>query len=122
MIIDLDTLFPQRLSLTDLVSYSTDHFASIESKIFASLPADVECGDVVNASGALYTSGADAFVVVSDFVSAGSNKAVNVLRSPARGSLVCIKSDNLTAADGAHDAAVAALAAQGFQMREFFTS
>ncbi|WP_373632457.1 hypothetical protein [Klebsiella variicola] len=122
MIIDLDTLFPQRLSLTDLVSYSTDHFASIESKIFASLPADVECGDVVNASGALYTSGADAFVVVSDFVTAGSNKAVNVLRSPARGSLVCIKSDNLTAADGAHDAAVAALAAQGFQMREFFTS
>lgn len=47
MIIDLDTLFPQRLSLTDLVSYSTDHFASIESKIFASLPADVECGDVI---------------------------------------------------------------------------
>lgn len=122
MIIDLDTLFPQRLSLTDLVSYSTDHFASIESKIFASLPADVECGDVVNASGTLYTSGADAFVVVSEFVTAGSNKAVNVLRSPARGSLVCIKSDNLTAADGAHDAAVAALAAQGFQMREFFTS
>ncbi|MEB1070701.1 hypothetical protein VC894_07650 [Citrobacter freundii] len=122
MIIDLDTLFPQRLSLTDLVSYSTDHFASIESKIFASLPADVECGDVVDATGALYTSGADAFVVVSEFVTAGSNKAVNVLRSPARGSLVCIKSDNLTAADGAYDAAVAALAAQGFQMREFFTS
>ncbi|MDV0513103.1 hypothetical protein [Citrobacter portucalensis] len=122
MIIDLDTLFPQRLSLTDLVSYSTDHFASIESKIFASLPADVECGDVVDATGALYTSGADAFVVVSEFVTAGSNKAVNVLRSPAGGSLVCIKSDNLTAADGAHDAAVAALAAQGFQMREFFTS
>ncbi|HEE0040754.1 TPA: hypothetical protein R8G25_004361 [Citrobacter freundii] len=122
MIIDLDTLFPQRLSLTDLVSYSTDHFASIESKIFASLPADVECGDVVDATGALYTSGADAFVVVSEFVTAGSNKAVNVLSSPARGSLVCIKSDNLTAADGAHDAAVAALAAQGFQMREFFTS
>ncbi|ELB7893680.1 hypothetical protein RH801_000189 [Citrobacter freundii] len=122
MIIDLDTLFPQRLSLTDLVSYSTDHFASIESKIFASLPADVECGDVVDATGALYTSGADAFVVVSEFVTAGSNKVVNVLRSPARGSLVCIKSDNLTAADGAHDAAVAALAAQGFQMREFFTS
>ncbi|MFV0262697.1 MAG: hypothetical protein ACK5JN_09710 [Kluyvera sp.] len=122
MIIDLDTLFPQRLSLTDLVSYSTDHFASIESKIFASLPADVECGDVIGVDGALYTSGADAFVVVSDFVSAGSNKAVNVLRSPARGSLVCIKSDNLTTADGAHDAAVAALAAQGFQMREFFTS
>ncbi|MDM3084798.1 hypothetical protein [Citrobacter sp. Cf141] len=122
MIIDLDTLFPQRLSLTDLVSYSTDHFASIESKIFASLPADVECGDVVDATGAIYTSGADAFVVVSEFVTAGSNKAVNVLRSPARGSLVCIKSDNLTAADGAHDAAVAALAAQGFQMREFFTS
>lgn len=122
MIIDLDTLFPQRLSLTDLVSYSTDHFASIESKIFASLPADVECGDVVDATGALYTSGADAFVVVSEFVTAGSNKAVNVLRSPARGSLVCIKSDNLTAADGAHDAAVATLAAQGFQMREFFTS
>lgn len=122
MIIELDTLFPQRKSLTDLVSYSTDHFASVESKIFASLPADVECGDVLDSTGALYASGADAFVVVSDFVSAGSNKAVNVLRSPARGSLVCIKSDNLTAADGAHDAAVAALAAQGFQMREFFTS
>jgi len=122
MVIDLDTLFPQRLSPTDIVSYATDTFASVESKTFASLPADVECGDVVNASGALYTSGADAFVVVSEFITAGTNKAVNVLRSPARGSLVCIKSDNLTAADGAHDAAVAALAAQGFQMREFFTS
>ena len=64
MIIDLDTLFPQRLSPTDIVSYATDTFASVESKIFTSLPADVECGDVVNASGALYTSGADAFVVV----------------------------------------------------------
>lgn len=122
MIIELDTLFPQRKSLTDLVSYSTDHFASVESKVFASLPTDVECGDVITSSGALYQSGADAFIVVSEYVTAGSNKAVNVLRSPARGSLVCIKSDNLKAADGAHAAAVAALAAQGFQMREFFTS
>lgn len=122
MIIELDTLFPQRLSLTDIVSYATDTFASVESKTFASLPADVECGDVLDGTGALYTSGADAFVVVSELITAGINKAVNVLRSPARGSLVCIKSDNLTAADGAHDAAVAALAAQGFQVREFFTS
>ncbi len=33
MIIDLDTLFPQRLSPTDIVSYATDTFASVESKI-----------------------------------------------------------------------------------------
>jgi hypothetical protein len=35
---------------------------------FLPLPADVECGDVVDATGALYTSGADAFVVMSEFV------------------------------------------------------
>ncbi|HID4131311.1 TPA: hypothetical protein ACXE8V_001623 [Pluralibacter gergoviae] len=122
MIIDYDVLFPTRKSLTDIVSYATDTFGAVESRVFSSLAADVECGDVITSAGALYTSGDDALIVVSDFVSAGSNKAVNVLRSPARGSLVCIKSDNLTAADGAHDAAVAALAAQGFQMREFFTS
>ena len=120
MIIDLDTLFPQRLSLTDLVSYSTDHFASIESKIFASLPADVECGDVIGADGALYTSGADAFVVVSDFVSAGDGKTVNVLRAPNVGSFVALKADNLTAAN--HAAAITTLESKGFVCRPFFTS
>ncbi|WP_455425626.1 hypothetical protein [Dryocola sp. LX212] len=120
MILEITELFPVRKSFTDVVSYATDTFAAVEAKVFASLPADVECGDVLDSTGALYASGADAFVVVSDFVTAGTNKPVNVLRSPARGSLVCIKSDNLNAAD--HDAAVAALAAQGFQMREFLTS
>ncbi|GAB8270885.1 hypothetical protein OkiPb00408_35130 [Escherichia coli] len=46
MIIDLDTLFPVRKTFTDIVSYCTDPFASVESKVFASLPADVECGDL----------------------------------------------------------------------------
>ena len=41
MIIDLDTLFPSRKTFTDLVAYCTDPFASVESKVFASLPADV---------------------------------------------------------------------------------
>lgn len=49
MIIDLDTLFPVRKTFTDIVSYCTDPFASVESKVFASLPADVECGDLITA-------------------------------------------------------------------------
>ena len=120
MIIDLDTLFPQRKSLTDVISYSTDNFAAIDSKVFASLPADVQCGDVLDSTGALYTSGDDAFVVVSQLVTAGSNKAVNVLRAPNVGSYVALKSDNLNAAN--HAAAISALQAQGFATREFFTS
>lgn len=120
MIIDLDTLFPQRKSLTDIVSYASDAFAAVDSKVFASLPADVQCGDVINASGALYTSGNVAYVVVSDFVKAGSNKPVNVLRAPNVGSYVALKSDNLNAAN--HTAAISALQAQGFATREFFTS
>ncbi|MDF4109510.1 hypothetical protein [Escherichia coli] len=47
MIIDLDALFPSRKTFTDLVAYCTDPFASVESKVFASLPADVECGDLI---------------------------------------------------------------------------
>ncbi len=57
MIIDLDTLFPVRKTFTDIVSYCTDPFASVESKVFASLPADVECGDLITSTGAKYESG-----------------------------------------------------------------
>ncbi|MDV5238151.1 hypothetical protein [Leclercia adecarboxylata] len=120
MIIDLDTLFPQRKSLTSIVSYTSDAFAAVDSKVFASLPADVQCGDVIGADGALYASGTDAFVVVSEFITAGTNKAVNVLRAPNVGSYVALKSDNLHAAN--HAAAISALQAQGFATREFFTS
>jgi hypothetical protein len=42
--INLTDLFPYRKSLTDIVSYATDSFAAVDSKVFASLPADVECG------------------------------------------------------------------------------
>lgn len=82
MIITLSDVFPVRKSYTDIVSAATDNFAAIDSKVFASLPADVQCGDVLDSTGALYTSGNDAFVVVSEFVTAGSNKPVNVLRAP----------------------------------------
>jgi len=119
MIIDLDTLFPQRKSLTSIVSYASDAFAAVDSKVFASLPADVQCGDVLDITGALYTSGNVAYVVVSDFVQAGSNKPGNVLRAPNVGSYVALKSDNLNAAN--HAAAISALQAQGFATREFFT-
>ena len=54
MIIDLDTLFPVRKTFTDIVSYCTDPFASVESKVFASLSADVECGDLITSTGAKY--------------------------------------------------------------------
>ena len=65
MIITLSDVFPVRKSYTDLVSAATDNFAAVDSKVFASLPADVQCGDVIDASGALYTSGNVAYVVVS---------------------------------------------------------
>ncbi len=33
MIIDLDALFPVRKTFTDIVSYCTDPFASVENKV-----------------------------------------------------------------------------------------
>ncbi|HAX1763327.1 TPA: hypothetical protein JXS72_004946, partial [Escherichia coli] len=109
MIIDLDTLFPGRKTFTDIVSYCTDPFASVENKVFASLPADVECGDLITSTGAKYESGDDIYVVMSEFVTADSNKTVNVLRANA--GLVCIKADALNAEGAVKEAAIAALAA-----------
>ncbi|WP_423304000.1 hypothetical protein [Escherichia coli] len=119
MIIDLDALFPVRKTFIDLVSYCTDPFASVESKVFASLPADVECGDLITSTGAKYESGDDIYVVMSEFVTADSNKTVNVLRANA--GLVCIKADALNAEGAVKEAAIAALAAQGFQLEGFNT-
>ncbi|EJA4703140.1 hypothetical protein MVR19_004224 [Escherichia coli] len=119
MIIDLDTLFPSRKTFTDLVSYCTDPFASVENKVFASLPADVECGDLITSTGAKYESGDDIYVVMSEFVTAGENKPVDVLRSNA--GLVCIKADALNAEGAVKEAAIAALAAKGFQLEGFNT-
>ncbi|HID4303634.1 TPA: hypothetical protein ACXE5U_003092 [Klebsiella pneumoniae] len=118
--INLTDLFPYRKSFTDIVSFATDSFAAVDSKVFASLPADVECGDAITSTGAAYTSGDDILIVVSDFVSAGSNKAVNVLRAPNVGSYVGLKIDNINVAD--KTAAVAALEAKGFVCRVFYTS
>ena len=112
MIVDLTELFPIRKSFTDVLSYATDSFAVVEGRVF-DLPADIECGDVIGADGALYTSGDDAFVVVSDFVSA-------VLRAPNVGSFVALKADNLHAAN--HAAAITTLESKGFVCRPFFTS
>ncbi|HCP9934005.1 TPA: hypothetical protein OGN32_003376 [Escherichia coli] len=119
MIIDLDALFPVRKTFIDLVNYCTDPFASVESKVFASLPADVECGDLITSTGAKYESGDDIYVVMSEFVTADSNKTVNVLRANA--GLVCIKADALNAEGAVKEAAIAALAAKGFQLEGFNT-
>lgn len=119
MIIDLDALFPVRKTFIDLVSYCTDPFASVENKVFASLPADVECGDLITSTGAKYESGDDIYVVMSEFVTADSNKTVNVLRANA--GLVCIKADALNAEGAVKEAAIAALAAKGFQLEGFNT-
>lgn len=118
MIIDLDTLFPgrNRKTFTDIESYCTDPFASVESKVFASLPADVECGDLITSTGAKYESGDDIYVVMSEFVTAGENKPVDVLRSNA--GLVCIKADALNAVS---EAAKTALIKKGFQLEGFNT-
>lgn len=115
--IALHELFPYRKSITELVSYATDSFASVESKVFATLPADVQCGDVLDDTGALYTSGDAAYVVTSEHVSAGANKAVNVLVAPTRGSFVALKASNLHSNDNA--AAVAALEKLGFSTSVF---
>ncbi|ELT3574341.1 hypothetical protein WK583_003058 [Escherichia coli] len=116
MIIDLDTLFPVRKTFTDIVSYCTDPFASVENKVFASLPADVECGDLITSTGAKYVSGDDIYVVMSEFVTAGENKPVDVLRSNA--GLVCIKADALNAVS---ETAKTALIKKGFQLEGFNT-
>ena len=116
MIIDLDTLFPSRKTFTDLGAYCTDPFASVENKVFASLPADVECGDLITSTGAKYESGDDIYVVMSEFVTAGENKPVDVLRSNA--GLVCIKADALNAVS---EAAKTALIKKGFQLEGFNT-
>ncbi|MFU0880160.1 hypothetical protein ACM26M_02800 [Kluyvera cryocrescens] len=117
--ISLNELFPHFKSYTDIVSYATDNFASTDNVVFTTLPADVQCGDVIDATGALYTSGDVALIVASRFVEAGANKPVNVLRAPNKGSFVAVKGDNLNATD--HAAAVDALEAQGFQVNAFHT-
>lgn len=122
-ILKLSDVFPHRKSITDVVSYATDPYAAVESKKFAVLAQDVTCGDLIDSSGAKYVSGADVLVVVSDFVTADSNKTVNVLRANA--GLVCIKADALNAEGAVKEAAIAALAAKGFQLEGFhsvFTS
>ncbi|EJI1714317.1 hypothetical protein NC882_004282 [Escherichia coli] len=122
-ILKLSDVFPHRKSITDVVSYATDPYAAVESKKFAALAQDVTCGDLIDSSGAKYVSGADVLVVVSDFVTADSNKTVNVLRANA--GLVCIKADALNAGGAVKEAAIAALAAKGFQLEGFhsvFTS
>ena len=111
-IINMSDLFPVRKSFTDIVSYATDEFGCVQS-FTVDLAVDVECGDLITSDGAEYVSGGDVLVVVSDAVSAGDAKTVNVLRSNA--GLVCIKSDAL------NEAAIAALAAKGFQMAGFNT-
>ena len=122
-ILKLSDVFPHRKSITDVVSYATDPYAAKEKKKFAALAQDVTCGDLIDSSGAKYVSGADVLVVVSDFVTADSNKTVNVLRANA--GLVCIKADALNAEGAVKEAAIAALAAKGFQLEGFhsvFTS
>ena len=52
--INLTDLFPYRKSLTDIISFATDSFAAVDSKTFASLPADVECGDAITSTGAAW--------------------------------------------------------------------
>ena len=116
-ILKLSDVFPHRKSITDVVSYATDPYAAVESKKFAALAQDVTCGDLIDSSGA------KVLVVVSDFVTADSNKTVNVLRANA--GLVCIKADALNAEGAVKEAAIAALAAKGFQLEGFhsvFTS
>ena len=61
----------------------------------------------------------DIYVVMSEFVTADSNKTVNVLRANA--GLVCIKADALNAEGAVKEAAIAALAAKGFQLEGFNT-
>ncbi|MCF1512808.1 hypothetical protein, partial [Escherichia coli] len=64
--------------------------------------------------------GDDIYVVMSEFVTAGENKPVDVLRSNA--GLVCIKADALNAVS---EAAKTALIKKGFQLEGFhsvFTS
>ncbi|EIY5130418.1 MULTISPECIES: hypothetical protein [Klebsiella] len=118
--INLSQLFDHNKGFTDVVSYATDPFACVMNMQFDTLAADVHAGDVLGADGSLYTSGDDAYIVVADYVPAGSARCVNVLRSPAMGSWVQVKKGNLNAGDV--DAAVVALVKQGFRFQEFQTS
>ncbi|ENE4802827.1 hypothetical protein ABNJ21_002410 [Klebsiella michiganensis] len=119
--LNLTELFPHRKSFTDVVSYSTDPYACVMNLQFDTLAADIECGDVVNASGTLVnTSDTDAHIVVSPFVKAGANASVNVLRAPNVGSWVSVKQDALNATD--IDTAVSLLTAKGFRFEQFHTS
>ncbi|EFC4864678.1 hypothetical protein CS816_004857 [Escherichia coli] len=74
---------------------------------------------MITSTGAKYESGDDIYVVMSKFVTADSNKTVNVLRANA--GLVCIKADALNAEGAVKEAAIAALAAKGFQLEGFNT-
>lgn len=121
--IGISNYFQTSQSYTDIVSYSTDAYGAVAQRQFT-LAQDVQAGDVITAEGALWATGdATAFVVVSEHVVEAGTKFINVLRAPNVGSLVCLKSDNLSFASSADKAAgIAFLADQGFQLQQFFTS
>lgn len=85
------------------------NFAAVDSKVFASLPADVQCGDVLDSTGALHPLGMWLMSSCPTSFKLEVIKPVNVLRAPNVGSYVALKSDNLNAAN--HAKAISALQA-----------
>lgn len=99
MPINLNELYGEpHQTMTAVVSYLGDYMTIKQSKLFANLPADVEAGDVIDASGALVGSAStEAFVVLEPFVSAGENKFVVVHAKGAAG--IFFKYEGLRADD-----------------------
>lgn len=122
-VISMNNVFASRPSFTDVVSHCTDAYAAVRA-----MPLDVvtplQAGDVINATGSLWTTGDEqAFVVVSEHIVPAGAQIVNVLRAPNIGSWVALRSSNLNfATDSVRAEGIAFLEAQGFQTEDFHST
>lgn len=122
-VINVGDYFQTSPSFTDVCSGATDAFASVRS-MKVSVQQTTKAGDVINASGALWSRGdTEAYVAVpAQPVEVGAS-FINVLRAPNVGSWVALKSDNLRFADASYkEDGIAFLEAQGFETRPFYSN
>jgi len=122
-VINVGDYFQTSPSFTDVVSGATDSFAAVRAMHIA-VQQTTQAGDVINASGALWSRGDEqAYVAVPAQPVEVGTAVINVLRAPNMGSWVALKSDNLRFADASYkEDGIAFLESQGFQTKPFYTS
>lgn len=122
-VLTMTEYFQTSPSFTDVVSGATDAFAAVRP-MHVQVQQTTKAGDVINASGRLWSRGDEqAFVAVPAQPVEVGTAVINVLRAPSVGSWVALKSDNLRFADESFkEDGIAFLESQGFETRPFYTS